>query len=124
MTTPEDMASLSREELLALVAELQCQVAVLQKQVTELSTRNQALAAENDQLKRSAKGRATPFSKGTRTREPRRPGRQPGEGTFSFRQAPRPEEITEPPVKVPMTLECCPRCGGKLAEERVDLACN
>src|SRR5918999_3172033 len=122
MTTPEDMASPSREELLALVAELQRQVAVLQKQVTELSTRNQALAAENDQLKRSAKRQATPFSKGTRTREPRRPGRQPGEGPFSFRQAPRPEEITEPPVNVPMTLECCPRCGGKLAEERVDLA--
>src|SRR5918996_6103401 len=122
MTTPEDMASLSREELLALVAELQRQVAVLQKQMTELSTRNQALAAENDQLKRSAKRQATPFSKGTRTREPRCPGRQPGEGPFSFRQAPRPEEITEPPVNVPMTLECCPRCGGKLAEERVDLA--
>ena len=122
MTTPEDIASLSREELLALVAELQRQVAVLQKQVTELSTRNQALAAENDQLQRSAKRQATPFSKGTRTREPRRPGRKPGEGTFSFRQAPRPEEITEPPVNVPMTLECCPRCGGKLAEERVDLA--
>jgi transposase len=101
---------------------LQRQVAVLQKQVTELSIRNQALAAENDQLKRSAKGQATPFSKGTRTREPRHPGRKPGEGTFSFRQAPRPEEITEPPVNVPMTLECCPRCGGKLAEERVDLA--
>src|ERR687891_88582 len=122
MTTPEDMASLSREELLALVAELQRQVAVLQKQVTELSTRNQALAAENDQLKRSAKGQATPFAKGTRVSKPKRPGRKPGEGTFSFRQAPRPEEITEPPVKVPVTLECCPRCGGKLAEERVDLA--
>jgi len=56
MTAPEDMAFLSRKELLALVA-------VLQKQVTELSTRNQALVAENDQLQRSAKRQATPFSK-------------------------------------------------------------
>ena len=31
MTTPEDMAFLSRKELLALVAELQRRVAVLQK---------------------------------------------------------------------------------------------
>ncbi|HZA25159.1 MAG TPA: IS66 family transposase, partial [Dehalococcoidia bacterium] len=90
--------------------------------VTELSTRNQALVAENDQLQRSAKRQATPFSKGTRTREPRRPGRKPGEGTFSFRQAPRPEEITEPPVDVRVTLESCPSCGGKLKEQRVDFA--
>jgi transposase len=48
--------------------------------------------------------------------QPKRLGRQSGQGTFSFRQTPRPEEITEPPVDVPVTLECCPRCGGKLAE--------
>src|ERR671919_636807 len=94
MSSLEDMESLSREELLALLAE----------------------------LKRSTKRQAAPFSKGTRVSNPKRPGRKPGEGTFSFRQAPRPEEITEPPVNVPVTLECCPRCGEKLAEERVDLA--
>ena len=32
------------------------------------------------------------------------------------------EEITEPPVNVPVNLESCPGCGGKLAEDRVDLA--
>jgi transposase len=122
MTTPEDIASLSREDLLALVAELQHQVAVLQKQVAELATRNEALAAENDQLKGSAKRQATPFSKGTRTREPRRPRRKPGEGTFSFRQAPRPEDITGPPVAVPVPQECCPGCSGELTEQRVDFA--
>jgi transposase len=92
MTSPEDMASLSREELLALVAQLQ------------------------------SKRQATPFSKGTRTKHPTRPGRQPGEGTFSFRQAPCPEAITEPPVNVPVTLESCPTCGGELSEQRVDFA--
>jgi transposase len=122
MTTPEDIASLSREDLLALVAELQRQVAVLQKQVAELATRNEALAAENDQLKRSAKRQAAPFSSGIRAQQPNRPGRKPGEGTFSFRQAPRPEDITEPPVEVPVTRESCPGCGGKLTEQRVDFA--
>src|SRR5918999_274580 len=115
MSSLEDMESLSREELLALLAELQ-------RQVAELTASNESLRGEIAELKRSTKRQAAPFSKGTRVSNPKRPGRQPGEGTFSFRQAPRPEEITEPPVNVPVTLESCPRCGGKLAEERVDLA--
>src|SRR5918992_567544 len=115
MSSLEDLESLSREELLALLAELHCQV-------VELTASNASLRSEIAELQRRTKRQAAPFSKGTRVSNPKRPGRQPGEGTFSFRQAPRPEEITEPPVKVPVTLECCLRCGGKLAEERVDLA--
>src|ERR671919_58024 len=115
MSSLEDMESLSREELLALLAELQ-------RQVAELTASNESLRGEIAELKRSTKRQAAPFSKGTRVSNPKRPGRQPGEGTFSFRQAPRPEAITEPPVNVPVTLECCLRCGGELAEERVDFA--
>ena len=106
MSTPEDISSLNREELLALVAQLQGQIADL-------------TAAE---LQRSNKRQAAPFSKGSRVAQPKRPGRKPGSGTFSFRLAPHPSEITEPPVEVPVTLESCPGCGGRLVEERVDLA--
>ena len=106
---------MSREELLVLVAQLE-------RQVAQLSASLETLQAENAELKRGAKRQAAPFSKGTRVHQPKRPGRQPGEGTFSFRQAPRPEEITEPPMNVPVTLEACPTCGGKLAEQRVDFA--
>jgi transposase len=122
MTLPEDTASLNWEELLALVAQLQHHVSQLQYRVAQLADSNEALQAGNAELKRGAKRKAAPFSKGTRVSNPKRPGRQPGEGTFSFRQAPKPEEITKPPVEVPVTLEACPGCGGKLAEERVDLA--
>jgi transposase len=122
MTLPEDTASLSREELLALVAQLQQQVSQLQRHVAQLAASKETLQAENAELKRGAKRQAAPFSKGTRVSQPKRPGRKLGQGTFSFRQTPRPEEITEPPVDVPVTLECCPRCGGKLAEQQVDLA--
>src|ERR687892_1440590 len=115
MSPPEGIESLSREELLALVLQLQ-------RQLTELEASVQGLRAEVDRLNRKNKGQAAPFSKGTRIRQPKRPGRKPGQGTFSFRQTPRPEEITEPLVDVPVTLECCPRCGGKLAEQRVDFA--
>src|ERR687892_1061098 len=122
MNTPEDIASLRWEELLVLVAEQQQQITQLQGQLAKATATIESLQVEVERLTREKKRQAAPFSKGTRVSKPKRPGRKPGEGTFSFRQAPRPEEITEPPVKVPVTLECCPRCGGRLAEERVDLA--
>src|SRR5919106_863256 len=115
MSSLEDMDSLNREELLALLAELQ-------RQVAELTASNASLRSEIAELQRSTKRQAAPFSKGTRVSNPKRPGRQPGEGTFSFRQAPRPEAITEPPVNVPVTLECCLRCGRRVRGEHPDLA--
>jgi transposase len=115
MSPTEELESLSREELLALVLQLQ-------RKLSELGASVQDLRAEVDRLTRQSKRQATPFSKGTRSNQPECPGRKPGEGTFSFRQAPRPEDITDPPVDVPVTLESCPRCGGKLRERRVDFA--
>lgn len=115
MKLPRDIASLSREELLVLVAQLE-------RQVAQLSASLEALQAENAQLQRSNKRQAAPFSKGARLNQPKNPGRKAGSGTFSFRQAPKLEEITEPPVEVSITLEACPGCGGRLAEERVDFA--
>jgi transposase len=115
MTSPKDLASLSREDLLALVAELQ-------RQIAELRASNEALRAETKQLKRGGKRQAAPFSKGTRVAEPKPPGRQPGSGPFHYREAPPPEAITAPSVDVRVILEACPACGGPLAEERVDLA--
>jgi transposase len=115
MKSPEGIASLSREELLALVAQLQ-------GQITDLTAAIEALRAENAELQRSAKRQAAPFSKGSRVQQPKRPGRKPGSGTFSFRQTPQPKEITEPPVEVPVSQRACPGCGGRLEEERVDFA--
>jgi transposase len=108
MIEPRDLPTLSREELLALVVELQ-------RQLTELR-------AEIDQLKRGGKRQAAPFSKGTRVAEPKPPGRKPGAGPFHYRKAPPPEALTMPPVDVQVTLDACPACGGPLEEERVDLA--
>jgi transposase len=120
MSSPEDIASLSQEDLLVLVAELQRQVLALQEQVAQLAAENQELRAEVDRLTRQSKRQAAPFSKGTRSQNPKPPGRKSGEGTFSFRQAPGPEDITDPPVDVPVTRESCPSCGGQLTELRVD----
>ena len=115
MIAPERLASISREDLLALVAERQ-------RQVAELAASHEALRTELEQLKRGGKRQAAPCSKGTRVAEPKTPGRKPGAGTFRYRAAPPPEAITEPTVDVKVTLDACPTCGGPLAEERVDFA--
>jgi transposase len=122
MNTLEDIASLSREELLVLMAEQQRQIIQLHGQLAEATTTIKTLQVEVGRLKREQKRQAAPFSKGTRVRQPKRPGRKPGSGTFSFRLAPKPEKITEPPVEVTVVLEACPGCGGRLEEERVELA--
>jgi uncharacterized small protein (DUF1192 family) len=60
MTSPKDLTSLSRDDLLVLVAELQRQLAELR--------------AEIEQLTRGGKRQAAPFSKGTRVAAPSLPG--------------------------------------------------
>jgi transposase len=113
MIEAEHLPTMSREDLLALVTELQ-------RQIAALTASNEALRAELEQLKRSGKRQAAPFSKGTRATAPKRPGRKPGEGPFRYRDPPPPEAITEPAVDVKVTLDGCPSCGGPLEEERVD----
>jgi transposase len=115
MSSPEDIASLSQEELLALVVQLQ-------RKVQELEASVQGLQTEVERLTREKKRQAAPFSKGSRVTHPKRPGRKPGLGAFSFRLAPHSSEITDAPVEVPVTQETCPGCGSRLAEERVDFA--
>ena len=83
MVVPEDISSLSRENLLTVVAELQ-------RQLAEARATIEALRAEIAQLKRSTKRQAAPFSKGIHVSKPKRPGRKPGTGIFSYRKAPLP----------------------------------
>ncbi len=105
--------ALSREDLLALVAEWH-------RQIGELRASHEALRAESDHLKRGGKRQAAPFSKGTGVPAPKPPGRKPGVGPCRSREAPPPEAITAPPVDVTGTRAACPVCGGLLTEERVD----
>lgn len=106
---------MSREALLALVVEQQ-------RQLAELTARVDALQTEIERLQRSTKRPAAPFTKGTRITNPKRPGRKPGSGPFCYREIPLPEQLTTPPVDVPVMLEACPACGGRLEELRVDFA--
>jgi hypothetical protein len=92
-------------DLRAELARLRAENARLQEQLA-------AALAEIERLRRAGKRQATPFSTGTRTSQPRKPGRKPGQGSFTYRAAPAPDSITAR-VPVPLATAVC-RCGGAL----------
>jgi hypothetical protein len=106
------------KELAPLLAEL----ASLKARVEELLAENAALKAQVDQLARDAKRRAAPFSKGQRKAPPKRPGRKPGRGRFTFRTLPPPDQWAAPPIEVRLPDPACSSCGEPLQEHRVELA--
>ena len=106
-----------------------CEHADLIAQVDRLQDRNARLTEANKELRRqlaaaqrSGKRQAAPFSKGGRTDKPRRPGRKPGMGNFSYRKPPSADELSGPPVDVSVADDNCPGCGGVLEQEGVDVA--
>jgi transposase len=92
--------NLSREELLALVRELE--------------RKNAELHKENERLKRAQHRQATPFSKDRPVKNPKKPGRKSGKGPFRRREAP----IQNPTVTVHVQAPTkCPFCAGPLEHE-------
>ncbi len=115
MTSSKGVRELSRDDLLELVVELQRRLGEAMATIKELQR-------EITDLKRTGKRQAAPFSKGKRATNPKKPGRKPGTGSFSYRNPPSPEELSEPPVDVNVTTDSCPGCGGRLQYEGVDVA--
>lgn len=99
------LEQLSRDELIEHIGMLMERIRVLEALVAELR-------AENERLMREGRRQAAPFSKGKRKATPKKPGRKPGEGRFSYRTRPAASELTEPPVEVPLARTACPACGG------------
>jgi transposase len=93
----DDPNNLSREELLKRNQE--------QQRIID------RLKAEIERLKKKLS--AAPFAKGTHKKNPKRPGRKPGQGPFARRPAP-PQEAPAEAVRVPVEEPCCPYCGGPL----------
>ena len=102
-----DLESSSRDDLIRLIVDLQRQVEELRKEI--------------ETLRRKDKRSAAPFSKGTRKKDPKRPGRKPGQGEFSRRQAPA-AASSGPPVDVSVEETMCPFCGGSLEQEEPEVA--
>jgi len=117
-----ELAQLGKQALLAFVAQLLTEFATLKARVAELLVENAALKARLEQREPDAKRSAAPFSKGQRKPHPKRPGRKPGQGPFTFRTLPRPDQCTAPPIDVRLPEPSCPCCGELLHEQRVDFA--
>ena len=94
----------------------------LQEQVAELKAANEELQRQLAESQRGGKRQAAPFSKGKRSSNPKRPGRKPDMGLFSYRKPPSPDEVTEPVVEVAVSVEVCPGCGGRLEDEGMGVA--
>ena len=115
MSEPSKIEALNPAELVRLVEALQQRVADLEATIA-------ALRAENERLQRRQQRQAAPFSNDTRVPHPKRPGRKPGHGRFTYRAAPAPPLVHEPPLAVPVTELVCPHCGGELGEAQTELA--
>jgi transposase len=79
------------------------------KRIAELETRIKQLEQRQEELSRSAKRQAPPFSRGLPKADPKKPGRKSGEdyGTKAFRAVPKViDEMHEAPLP-----QKCPRCG-------------
>jgi transposase len=67
------------------------------------------LQAEVEELQRAGKRQAAPFARRKRVEHPKKPGRKAGQGKFSRREKPAPEQVKETKVA---ELHSCPQCGG------------
>lgn len=103
----KDTNNLSREELLEILRQQQREIERLQN--------------ENERLKKKLS--AAPFAKGTHQKNPKRPGRKPGQGRFARRPAPRQGAPVES-VRVPVEEPCCPFCGGPWGAPEEELVSN
>ncbi len=96
MCSSPGLSPSERDQFIALVTRLQ-------EQNARLTAANEELHKELAEAKRAGKRQAAPFSKGGRSSKPKRPGRKPGMGMFSYRKPPSADEITEPVVEVPVS---------------------
>src|SRR3954462_2030461 len=122
MPTLNELARLGKQALLTFLTPLLTELAALKARVEELLAENAALRAQLDQLRRDSKRQAAPFSRGQRKAKPNRPGRKPGQGRFTFRTLPRPDQWTAPPIDVRLPEPGCPCRPQPVQAQRVDFA--
>jgi hypothetical protein len=120
MSSPEDTASLSREDLLVLVTELQRQVLALQEQVAQFAADNLELRAEVDRLTRQSKRQATPLFQGDSLQPAQTPRPHAWRGYLLFPPGAPPRGDHRASRRGAGHQKSCPGCGGRLMEELVD----
>lgn len=102
------------------IAELEAENAALREKETALRDELAAVKAELADLRRRQHRQTAPFSKDKPSADPKPPGRKPGQGPFTRREAPKPEDVTRT-VDVPVTQTQC-TCGGELEDAGTEAA--
>ncbi len=95
--------------------ELLAENALLRRRVAELESVVEELRHQLEELRRSNKRQAAPFSKGAPKENPKPPGRKPGHPP-SFRMIPQRVDRIE---DVPLPFTVCPECGGRIEQVEV-----
>jgi len=103
------------EQLGGRVAELEAQLGEGAVRIEALQHQVQQLQEQLAEAQRAAKRQATPFARKKRVARPKRPGRKAGQGKFTHRAKPAPEDVNRT-LETP--LACCPACGGELSDKK------
>ena len=106
-----------REEITQLreeITQLREEITQLRQENAQLRQENARLRDENSHLQRANKRQASPFSRDAPNPNSKKRGRKPGQGKFTNRDAPDPQDFSQPPEDVPVTEPVCPHCGGEL----------
>jgi transposase len=114
------MDALAYQQLLHDNQHLREQIAERDRRIEQLEQTIRELQKRSEELERSAKRQAAPFSKGKPKKNPKKPGRKAGEqhGKHGHREPPPPAEVDET-LDAPLP-EQCPDCGGKVVEDHLD----
>ena len=95
------------------VAELEIQLRQRDARIEQLQQRVAELEQRLAELERTGKRQATPFARKQHKENPKRPGRKAGQGRFTSRPRPTPDQGTETKEQ---PLDACPACGGPVTD--------
>ena len=95
------------------VAELESQLLQRDALIKQLQQRITELEQRLTELDQAAKRQATPFARKHQKENPKRPGRKAGQGQFTSRARPTPDEVTDTKEH---GLDVCPECGGAVTD--------
>jgi transposase len=103
----------SYQQLVLENQQFRAQIVQLQQTIRDLQQRL-------EQVERSGKRQAAPFSKGPPKKNPKKPGRKAGDehGQHGHREPPPPEQVQET-LDAPLP-DHCPDCGGTVVEDHLD----